>query len=65
MDPSLYWAYQESSKPAGYELPAAYQGAEWEADKADTLALYASHFKSDPLAEVRELCTDGAGDIVV
>ncbi|WP_426323237.1 sugar ABC transporter substrate-binding protein [Microbacterium sp. E-13] len=65
MDPSLYWAYQESSKPAGYELPAAYQGQKWETDKANTLALYESHFKSDPLAEVRELCTDGAGDIVV
>ncbi|CAN5612594.1 hypothetical protein BH10ACT7_BH10ACT7_27390 [soil metagenome] len=65
MDPSLYWAYQESSKPAGYELPAEYQGDAWEKDKADMLASYADHFKSDPLATVRELCTDGAGDIVI
>lgn len=64
MDPSTYWAYQESNKPAGYELPDAYQGDTWAEDKETTAALYKAQFSADPLARTRELCVDGAGDIV-
>lgn len=64
MDPSAYWAYQESSKPSGYQLPAGYAGAEWEKDRDLTVALYKERFQSDPLIDVRKLCTDGAGDII-
>lgn len=64
MDPNKYWAYQESTKPAGYSLPEAYSGDTWAKDLETTTALYKDHFKSDPLGKARDLCVDGAGDIV-
>jgi ribose transport system substrate-binding protein len=65
MDPSEYWAYASSSKPASYDLPSAYQGSAWEKDKNAMLKTYQEHFKSDPLEHVRKLCTDGAGDLII
>jgi ribose transport system substrate-binding protein len=64
MDPSVYWAYEAGKKPSGYNLPDHYLGDVWAKDKEATTKLYASHFKTDPLAKVRSLCTGLGGKII-
>lgn len=57
IDLNGFW--KSKAKPAGYKFPQAYSSA-WAGGGAKKVAkLYASHFKSDPLAAVRKATRTG------
>lgn len=57
--PEQYWAWRAKDKPAGYTLPGAYAAAQSQGDFEKITRLYADHFKSDPLKEVKALTSAG------
>lgn len=56
------WA--RDSKPAGYQIPAAYAKAKGAGDFERVTAMYKSAFVSDPFAAVRSKCKSGGKDIL-